>query len=132
MIPVRLARACDPAAVIEAQPAMRPHDRRECSEIRLVQRGALVLELAKTHEGFVTLEDNVVAGGAGSGVAELLAAENIAMPILHLGLPDAFQHHASREDLLAEAGLDAAGIRDAVLKRWPELSQKQPARSATG
>ncbi|MFO1474190.1 MAG: 1-deoxy-D-xylulose-5-phosphate synthase [Lysobacterales bacterium] len=93
---------------------------------------ALVLELAKTHEGFVTLEDNVVAGGAGSGVAELLAAENIAMPILHLGLPDAFQHHASREDLLAEAGLDAAGIREAVLKRWPELSQKQPARSAIG
>ena len=93
---------------------------------------ALVLELAKTHEGFVTLEDNVVAGGAGSGVAELLAAENIAMPILHLGLPDAFQHHASREDLLAEAGLDAAGIRASLLNRWPELSQKQPARSATG
>src|SRR5690606_21132509 len=43
---------------------------------------ALVLELAKTHEGFVTLEDNVVAGGAGSGVAELLAAEGIAMPML--------------------------------------------------
>ena len=84
---------------------------------------ALVLELAKTHEGFVTLEDNVVAGGAGSGVAELLAAENIAMPILHLGLPDAFQHHASREDLLAEAGLDAAGIRASLLNRWPELSQ---------
>ena len=83
---------------------------------------ALVLELAKTHEGFVTLEDNVVAGGAGSGVAELLAAENIAMPILHLGLPDAFQHHASREDLLAEAGIDAAGIRGSVLKRWPTLA----------
>src|SRR3546814_4524212 len=68
----------------------------------------LVLELARTHGGFVTLEDNVVAGGAGSAVAELLAAEGIALPILHLGLPDAFQHHASREDLLAEAGLDAA------------------------
>ena len=81
----------------------------------------LVLELAKTHEGFVTLEDNVVAGGAGSGVAELLAAEGIALPILHLGLPDAFQHHASREQLLAEAGLDAGGIRDAVLRRWPQL-----------
>ncbi len=91
---------------------------------------ALVLELAKTHEGFVTLEDNVVAGGAGSGVAELLAAENIAMPILHLGLPDAFQHHASREDLLAEAGLDAAGIRDAVLKRWPELANVEPRRAS--
>ena len=82
---------------------------------------ALLLELAKSHEGFVTIEDNVVAGGAGSGVAELLAAEGIALPILHLGLPDAFQHHASREDLLAEAGLDAAGIRAAVLARWPQL-----------
>ena len=89
---------------------------------------ALLVELAKTHEGFVTLEDNVVAGGAGSGVAELLAAEAIVMPILHLGLPDAFQHHASREDLLSEAGLDAAGIRAAVLKRWPQLAQ--PAASA--
>jgi 1-deoxy-D-xylulose-5-phosphate synthase len=56
-------------------------------------------------------------------VAELLAAEGIAMPMLHLGLPDAFQHHGSREQLLAEAGLDAAGIRDAVLRRWPWLGQ---------
>ncbi len=82
---------------------------------------ALLLELAATHEGFVTLEDNVVAGGAGSGVAELLSAEGVVMPVLHLGLPDAFQHHASREQLLAEAGLDVAGIRAAVLRRWPDL-----------
>jgi 1-deoxy-D-xylulose-5-phosphate synthase len=82
----------------------------------------LLLELARTHEGLVTLEDNVVAGGAGSGVAELLAAEGIALPILHLGLPDHFQHHASREDLLAEAGLDATGIRASVLARWPQLA----------
>ena len=92
---------------------------------------ALVLELAGTHTGFVTLEDNVVAGGAGSGVAELLAAEGIVMPILHLGLPDAFQHHASREDLLAEAGLDAAGIRAALLKRWPDLGQAPRAQAAS-
>ncbi len=87
---------------------------------------ALILELARSHEGFVTLEDNVVAGGAGSGVAELLAAEGIAMPIVHLGLPDEYQHHASREQLLAEAGLDVAGIRAAVLKRWPLLLKPQP------
>jgi 1-deoxy-D-xylulose-5-phosphate synthase len=86
---------------------------------------ALILELANSHEGFVTLEDNVVAGGAGSGVAELLAAEGIVLPIQHLGLPDAFQHHASREDLLAEAGLDVAGIRNAVLKRWPVIASLQ-------
>lgn len=93
---------------------------------------ALVLDLAKTHEGFVTLEDNVVAGGSGSGVAELLADAGIALPILHLGLPDAFQHHASREDLLAEAGLDVAGIRAAVLRRWPRLAAqaRDAARSA--
>ena len=92
---------------------------------------ALLLDLAKTHDGFATLEDNVVAGGAGSGVAELLAAEGISMPILHLGLPDAFQHHASREDLLAEAGLDAAGIRAAVLKRWPGLAGSFRPQAAT-
>src|SRR5690606_19680927 len=83
---------------------------------------ALVLELAKTHEGFVTLEDNVVAGGAGSGVLELLQAEGITLPVLQLGLPDPFQAHGSREELLAEAGLDVAGIRAAVLRRWPGLA----------
>ncbi|UOF16504.1 1-deoxy-D-xylulose-5-phosphate synthase [Lysobacter capsici] len=87
---------------------------------------SLIVELAKTHEGFVTLEDNVVAGGAGSGVAELLAAEGIVLPVLHLGLPDEFQHHASREQLLAEAGLDAASIRASVLKRWPQLLAVPP------
>ena len=92
---------------------------------------ALLLELAALHEGFVTLEDNVVAGGAGSGVAELLAAEGIAMPILHLGLPDAFQHHASREDLLAEAGLDTVGIRASIFKRWPGLAQTFQPQAAT-
>ena len=82
----------------------------------------LLLDLARNHQGFVTIEDNVVMGGAGSGVAELLNAEGVLMPLLQLGLPDAFQHHASREDLLAEAGIDAAGIRGSVLKRWPPLA----------
>jgi 1-deoxy-D-xylulose-5-phosphate synthase len=90
---------------------------------------SLLLELAKTHDGFVTLEDNVVMGGAGSGVAELLSAEHITLPILHLGLPDTFQHHGSREQLLAEAGLDMAGIRASLLARWPDL-QPLPAVAA--
>ncbi len=93
---------------------------------------ALILELAKTHQGFVTLEDNVVMGGAGSGVAELLSAENVLLPVLHLGLPDEFQHHASREQLLAEAGIDAAGMRAAVLRRWPQLAVTQAPLSAAG
>ncbi|WP_079222566.1 1-deoxy-D-xylulose-5-phosphate synthase [Stenotrophomonas maltophilia] len=92
----------------------------------------LVLAMANSHDGLVTIEDNVVAGGAGSAVAELLNAEDVLRPILHLGLPDAFQHHASREDLLAEAGIDAAGIRAAVLKRWPKLESGTPPLSAAG
>ncbi|MEO6137735.1 MAG: 1-deoxy-D-xylulose-5-phosphate synthase [Luteimonas sp.] len=94
--------------------------------VKPLDRG-LLLELAKSHEGFVTLEDNVIAGGAGSGIAELLSAEGVTLPILHLGLPDAFQRHASREDLLAEAGLDAVGIRRSLLARWPALGS-EPAR----
>lgn len=92
----------------------------------------LVLAVAAQHEGLVTIEDNVVAGGAGSGVGELLNAEGVLRPILHLGLPDSYQHHASREDLLAEAGIDDAGIRAAVLKRWPQLVTGTPPLSAAG
>lgn len=92
----------------------------------------LVLAMANQHDALVTIEDNVVAGGAGSAVAELLNAEDVLRPILHLGLPDAFQHHASREDLLAEAGIDAAGIRVALLKRWPQLAAGNPPLSAAG
>ncbi|MDV3514908.1 1-deoxy-D-xylulose-5-phosphate synthase [Stenotrophomonas sp. C1657] len=92
----------------------------------------LVLAMASQHDALVTIEDNVVAGGAGSAVAELLNAEDVLRPILHLGLPDAFQHHASREDLLAEAGIDAAGIRAALLKRWPHLAAGNPPLSAAG
>jgi 1-deoxy-D-xylulose-5-phosphate synthase len=83
---------------------------------------ATILELARTHAGFVTLEDNAVMGGAGSAIAELLAAEGVTLPIQHLGLPDAWLEHASREQVLAEAGLDADGVRSALLKRWPQLS----------
>jgi len=83
-----------------------------------------VLELARTHAALVTVEDNAIAGGAGSAVAELLAGKNLQVPRLQLGLPDAFLEHASREQLLGEAGIDAAGIRQAILGRWPQFAQK--------
>jgi len=83
---------------------------------------ALILELTRTHGAIVTVEDNAIAGGAGSAVAEFLAARNLQLPVLHLGLADAYLEHASREQLLAEAGIDAAGIRSAILARWPHLA----------
>ena len=70
----------------------------------------LAVRLAATHDLVVTVEENVVAGGAGSGVAEALAAAGISVPMLLLGLPDAFVEHGDPQQLLADCGLDAAGI----------------------
>ncbi len=72
---------------------------------------ALVLDLAREHDYLVTVEENTVLGGAGSAVLECLAAHRCLVPVLNLGLPDRFLEHGSREELLAEAGLDAASIR---------------------
>ena len=71
---------------------------------------ALLGEIAATHERIVTLEDNTVHGGAGAAVSECLARAGVAAKVLHLGLPDYFQEHGTREEQLAEAQLDAAGI----------------------
>ncbi len=90
----------------------------------------LLLELAHTHAGLITIEDNAIMGGAGSAVAELLSAHGISVPILHLGLPDSFIEHMSREQLLHRVGLDAAGIKASILKRWPQ--QPVSVRSAAG
>ena len=83
---------------------------------------AMIVELARNHDGFVTLEDNAIAGGAGSAVAECLAAHGIVKPILHLGLPDVYLEHGSRDEVLAMAGLDLPGIRRAIHARFPQPS----------
>jgi len=69
-----------------------------------------VLRAAAAHEFLVTVEENAVAGGAGSGVNELLAAENVNVPVLNIGLADTFLQHGTREEVLHLAGLDAEGI----------------------
>ena len=70
--------------------------------------------VANSHEIIVTIEENVVAGGAGSGVNEYLLANNLQKQILNLGLPDNFVEHGSTHELLAECGLDATGIINSV------------------
>jgi 1-deoxy-D-xylulose-5-phosphate synthase len=74
----------------------------------------LIRKLAREHDALVTVEENVVAGGAGSAVSELLAAEGITVPILHLGLPDRFIDHGDPAYLLTQAGLDAKGITASI------------------
>ena len=71
---------------------------------------ALILELAKSHDVFITVEENVIAGGAGSAVNNFLQAQRILMPVLNLGLPDSFVEQGTREELLAICGLDVQGI----------------------
>jgi 1-deoxy-D-xylulose-5-phosphate synthase len=91
---------------------------------------ALLLELAQSHTGFVTIEDNASMGGAGSAVTELLHARGVALPVLQLGLSDQFLEHAAREELLAHEGLDAPGIERSVRQRFGTLIDDAALRSA--
>jgi 1-deoxy-D-xylulose-5-phosphate synthase len=90
----------------------------------------LVAQVARDHALLVTLEDNVVRGGAGSAVAESLAAQDIAARILHLGLPDQFVDHGDQVQLLAQVGLNREGILKAVRARLAELPHEVSARAA--
>jgi 1-deoxy-D-xylulose-5-phosphate synthase len=82
---------------------------------------ALVLELAERHDLLVTLEENAIAGGAGSAVTELLNSQEVSMPVLQLGLPDTFIDHGKHEELLKGCGLDAHGIFSAINARMERL-----------
>jgi 1-deoxy-D-xylulose-5-phosphate synthase len=77
--------------------------------------------VAGGHRLVVTVEDNVLAGGFGSAVAEVLADEEVRTPLLRLGIPDQFLPHGKREQLLAELGLDAVGIAERVRKSLHRL-----------
>ncbi|MFG6449064.1 1-deoxy-D-xylulose-5-phosphate synthase [Roseateles sp. BYS180W] len=84
---------------------------------------ALVLELARSHDALVTIEDGCIMGGAGSAVAEVLAAHGLTLPLLQLGLPDEFIEHGDVPKLMSLCGLDAAGIERSVRERyWPATS----------
>jgi 1-deoxy-D-xylulose-5-phosphate synthase len=90
----------------------------------------LVLEIASRHSAIVTLEENVVAGGAGSAIGELLAAQDLQLPLLHIGIPDRFIEHGSREECLVLAGLDAASL-NATIERWWARHSATRARSVS-
>ncbi len=86
----------------------------------------LLLRIAATHRALVTVEENVIAGGAGSAIAECLAAHGHSLPTLHLGIPDRFIEHGSRGDCLRAAGLDIPSIESAINHWW-----HVPARAAS-
>ena len=91
----------------------------------------LILSLAARHRAIITIEENAVIGGAGAGVGELLAAAGLQLPLLHIGIPDRFIEHGSRDTCLASAGLDLAGLTASV-ERWWALQTQARIRSVSG
>jgi 1-deoxy-D-xylulose-5-phosphate synthase len=89
----------------------------------------LVAELAASHDLLVTIEEGSIMGGAGSAVAEALSAAGIVKPLLQLGLPDKFIDHGDATQLLAQCGLDAAGIAASVNQRLNTPEQRLVANS---
>jgi 1-deoxy-D-xylulose-5-phosphate synthase len=78
----------------------------------------LVLSIAARHRAIITIEENAIIGGAGAGVGELLAAAGLQLPMLHIGIPDRFIEHGTRDTCLARAGLDLAGLTTQVEQWW--------------
>ncbi len=101
----------------------------------------IIIHLADTYEYLVTIEENVVMGGAGSAVSECLAAHHRVVPILHLGIPDRHIDHATQQQQLCEVGLDSAGL-EYQINNWlkafshekisPEQISPEPISSAVG
>nr|WP_315489005.1 1-deoxy-D-xylulose-5-phosphate synthase [uncultured Rhodoferax sp.] len=81
----------------------------------------LLLQVARSHQALVTVEEGCTMGGAGSAVLEALVAADIAMPVLQLGLDDTFIEHGDPARLLTLQGLDAAGIQASIARRFAEL-----------
>jgi 1-deoxy-D-xylulose-5-phosphate synthase len=78
----------------------------------------LIVGVAARHRAIVTIEENAIIGGAGSGVGEVLTANGLQLPLLHLGIPDRFIEHGTRDTCLKAAGLDLAGLSASVEKWW--------------
>ncbi len=109
MVPTAMAAAEEFDATVANMRFVKPLD------------GALVHQLARSHDALVTIEENAVMGGAGSAVLEALAAADLSLPVLQLGLPDRFVDHGDPALLMKECGLDAVGIAASIRKRFGPL-----------
>jgi 1-deoxy-D-xylulose-5-phosphate synthase len=87
----------------------------------------LLLELAGSHALLVTIEENTVAGGAGSAVNECLVEAGVTVAVANYGLPDRLIQHGTRDEMLADAGLTAPAFETFVRARLAKLGPAQPA-----
>jgi 1-deoxy-D-xylulose-5-phosphate synthase len=114
----KLAVTCEEAAVLLRQDGISV----TLADPRFVKPlDSRLGSVAAAHRLVATAEENVLAGGFGAAVAEVLADEGVETPLVRLGIPDQFLPHGKRETLLAELGLDAPGIADRVRKSLHRL-----------
>jgi 1-deoxy-D-xylulose-5-phosphate synthase len=106
LLPAALAAAEDLDATLVDMRFVKPMD------------SEAVVRVALNSRALVTLEENVVAGGAGSAVSEVLAGAGVQVALLQIGIPDRFIEHGSRDDCLAMAGLDTPSIRARIGEWW--------------
>lgn len=86
----------------------------------------LILQMAETHDLVVTVEENVIEGGCGSAVNEVLAAHGVVVPVLNFGLPDAMLPHGSQDEMRAAGGF----TREALVSAIQTRRHSQPSLSA--
>ncbi len=86
---------------------------------------SLILNICEEHHLIITVEENVVQGGAGSAVNEVLAAYGISQRIVNHGLPDRLIQHGTRDDMLRDAGLDYEGIHNFIMHKISEPEKKK-------
>ncbi|MCO7226683.1 1-deoxy-D-xylulose-5-phosphate synthase [Pleionea sp. CnH1-48] len=79
--------------------------------------GALITELAGTHDAIVTLEENAISGGAGSAVNEYILDKGLSVKVKNIGLPDLFVEHGDHADLMKRLGLTSDAITE-TLRTW--------------
>jgi 1-deoxy-D-xylulose-5-phosphate synthase len=84
-----------------------------------------IRELSKTHDYFITLEDNVVRGGAGSAVNEFIVGEGLDINIVNLGIPDEIISHGSQQELYAQINLDKKSLEIKINELYNHISKNE-------
>ena len=92
----------------------------------------LICELTEQHDFMITLEENVIEGGAGAAVSEALAKEEKIIPVLHIGIPDRLIHHGSQADMLEDSGLTAGQILKSIQNYLDNYGLKNSSDSSIG
>jgi 1-deoxy-D-xylulose-5-phosphate synthase len=89
----------------------------------------LILKMAATHDLLVTVEENVIQGGAGEAVNQVLAENGVVQACVNYGLPDRLIQHGSREDMLNDVGMNEEGLLEFIQHHLGEAGKSARIKS---